>query len=138
MAEKEQMVYADREQLDAELMSAIEDIRSAETEAKRIVEQAEVSVKSVQLDGAARERALREQTSKAVASARQKAMRDALEKARAERTAKLDKAESESKKIQSAKRGQIDGLVNELYSSLLGGAASSKAPKKARAKKLKE
>lgn len=138
MSDKEQFIYADREQLDAELMSAIEDIRSAEAEAKLIVEKAEASVKAVQLDGAARERALREQTNKEIAATRERAMKNALQKASAERAARLNEAESESKRILSGKRAQIDELINELYSSLTGATSTAKAPKKSRAKKAKE
>lgn len=137
MAKHEEVTYIDREQLDAELMSTINDIRSAEAEAKHIVEQAEASVKGVQLDGAARERALREQTSKAIEAAKENALSSALEKAKSERSARLEKAEAERKNLMTAKRGQIDICIDELYSSLTGVAPSAK-PARTRSKKAKE
>lgn len=137
MAKQEQVTYIDREQLDAELMSTINDIRSAEAEAKHIVEQAEASVKGVQLDGAARERALREQTSKAIEAARENALSSALEKAQAERSARLEKAESERKNLMTAKREKIDACIDELYAALIGGAPSKKTTR-TRTNKAKE
>lgn len=138
MSKHDQVTYVDRERLDAELMSAINDIRSAEAEAKHIVEQAEASVKGVQLDGAARERALREQTGKAIEAARESALNSALEKAKTERAARLEKAEAERKNLMTAKRGQIDACIDELYSSLMGVAPNEKPAHKPRAKKTKE
>ena len=50
MANKKPAVeYAERESLDSELSAAIEHILSAEAEARRIIAQAEMSVKAIQL-----------------------------------------------------------------------------------------
>ena len=82
MADKKQQVeYADREELDAQLNSAIGEILSAEEQAGRIIAQAEASVKAIQLDGATREREMRDIGAKKIAAERDAALKAAAETA---------------------------------------------------------
>ena len=120
---KEQtVVYGDRETLDAELASAVNDILSAEQEAKRIIAQAEETVKSVQLDYSVREREMREGVSRLSAEARDKALHDAAERAEKERQQRVAAAEKEGAGLLKTKGKTIDELVKKLYASLGGKA----------------
>ncbi len=116
------IVYGDRETLDAELASAVGDILSAEQEAKRIIAQAEETVKSVQLDYAAREKTLREASSRLIAEARDKALMDAAGRAEKERLERVAASEKEGAGLLKTKSKTIDELVKKLYASLGGKA----------------
>ena len=116
------IVYGDRETLDAELASAVGDILSAEQEAKRIIAQAEETVKSVQLDYAAREKTLREASSRRIAEARDKALMDAAGRAEKERSERVAASEKEGAGLLKTKSKTIDELVKKLYASLGGKA----------------
>ena len=116
------IVYGDRETLDAELASAVNDILSAEQEAKRIIAQAEETVKSVQLDYSVREREMRETSTRLAAEARDKALREAAERAEKERAERVAASEKEGASLLKTKGKTIDELVKKLYASLGGKA----------------
>ena len=116
------IVYGDRETLDAELASAVSDILSAEQEAKRIIAQAEETVKSVQLDYSTREKTLRESSTRQIAEARDKALMDAAERAEKERQQRVAASEKEGASLLKTKSKTIDELVKKLYASLGGKA----------------
>lgn len=78
-----QLEYEDRETLDAQLNMTIGEILSAEEQAGRVVAQAEASVKAIQLDGATREREMRDNSAKKIAAERDAALKAAAENASA-------------------------------------------------------
>ena len=102
--------YRDRAELDEELNSAIGEILSAEEQAKRSVEHAEESVKAVQLDGATRERAMREDNARAVA--------EAIANADEECKKLVAEAEEQGKKLIASKRKSIEKRAAELFAQL--------------------
>ena len=121
--EKEKLTeYVDREQGDAELMSAIADILSAEEEAKRIIANAEATVKAIQLDGATLERDMRMQSNKAAADAHDKAIEAALSRAKAEREKLVAAATEDGEKLFASKKKDIDKAADELFRALGGKA----------------
>lgn len=121
--EKEKLTeYVDREQGDAELMSAIADILSAEEEAKRIIASAEATVKAIQLDGATAERDMRMQSNKAAADAHDRAIADAETRAKAEREKLVASAAADGEKLFASKKKDIDKAADELFRALGGKA----------------
>ncbi len=114
--------YGDRETLDAELTGAISEIMSAEAEARRIIAQAEASVKAIQLDGAARERDMRENNGKAVSNARTKALADAADAAEKELARIVEEAEQVGGKMLKEKKKLIEAQIKKLYVSVGGKA----------------
>ncbi len=119
MANKKPAVeYAERESLDSELSAAIEHILSAEAEARRIIAQAEMSVKAIQLDAATRERDLKSNAVGEAAIAKDKAIADAAARAEAECEKMRADAEKRGEQIVDANRKNIDKLATELLKSL--------------------
>ncbi len=112
--------YEDREKLDGELMGALNDILSAETEATRIIAKASESVKAIQQDGATRERDMKEQCDKAIAAAHDKAVADAMRRAEAEREKRIEAAKADGEKLFSSKQKDIEKLAKELYAAVGG------------------
>lgn len=118
---QQELNYIDREALDEELHGAIADILSAEEEAKHIIAQAEASVKAIQLDGATRERDMKEQSNKLIATARDTALGEALKRAQEDGNKRIADAEKNGESLLKSKQKQIDARINELYASLKGG-----------------
>lgn len=119
MANKKPAVqYAERENLDGELNAAIESILSAEAEARRIIAQAEMSVKAIQLDAATRERDLKASAVGEAAVAKDKAVADAVERAEAECEKMRADAEKRGNMIVDGNRKNIDKIAAELIKSL--------------------
>lgn len=116
MAEKQaSLEYRDRAELDDELNAAIGEILSAEEQAKRSVEHAEASVKAVQLDGATRERAMREDNARAIAEFKERAVADAVAKADEECKRLVSAAEENGKILIASKRKSIEKRAAELF-----------------------
>ena len=121
MADKKQQVeYADREELDAQLNSAIGEILSAEEQAGRIIAQAETSVKAIQLDGATREREMRDIGAKKIAAERDAALKAAAETASAECERRLAEVTAEASGLIKANAKKIQTIADELFKTLGG------------------
>lgn len=118
MKDKKEIQYADRETLDEDLEKAIAEIVAAEGEAALILEKAETTSKSTRLDGAARERTLREAFRKQAAAEKDKAVADAAARAEADCSALYEKAQKQGAELISSKSKDIDKVAKELFSSL--------------------
>ncbi len=117
MADKKQQVeYADREELDAQLNSAIGEILSAEEQAGRII----ASVKAIQLDGATREREMRDIGAKKIAAERDAALKAAAETASAECERRLAEVTAEASGLIKANAKKIQTIADELFKTLGG------------------
>ncbi len=110
--------YGDRETLDEDLEKAISDILAAEREASRILETAEASAKAIRLDGAARERTLRDAFRRESAANYEKAVADAARRADADCEALYAKAQKQGAELVSSKSGEIEKISAELFGSL--------------------
>lgn len=118
MGNKTQVTYEDRVTLDGELQAAIAEILSAETEAKSIIEQAEITVGSIRQDGAALERDMREANAQKIAEVRDETLSAALARAEEDRAERVAAAEREGEKLVASKKELIQKRINELYASL--------------------
>lgn len=116
----ETIAYADRDALDEDLQSVLAEIASAEEEAKRIVAQAEASVKAIQLDTANRERDMKERSKKITAQARDEALAAATARADKERARRVNAARDEGERLFTDKQKAIAARVKELYAALGG------------------
>ena len=117
-ANKATVEYASRESLDGELSAAIEDILSAEAEARRIIAQAENSVKAIQLDGATRERDMRAAAVSEAARNKEKAVEDAAARAEEECENMRAEAQKHGAALVANNRKNIEKLATELLKSL--------------------
>ena len=119
MSDKKATVeYEARESLDGELSATIDDILAAEAQARRIIEQAEMSVRSIQLDGATRERDMRSSAVGASARDREKAIEDAAARAEAECEKMRADAIRSGEALLANNRKNIEKLATELLKSL--------------------
>ena len=116
----ETIAYADRDALDEDLQSVLAEIASAEEEAKRIVAQAEASVKAIQLDTANRERDMKDRSKKITAQARDEALAAATARADKERARRVNAARDEGERLFADKQKAIAARVKELYAALGG------------------
>ncbi|MCH5165532.1 MAG: hypothetical protein J1G01_03930 [Clostridiales bacterium] len=116
----EEMIYEDREALDGELNNAIAEILSAEEQAKHTIAKAEETVKAVQLDGATRERDMKENSNKIMAKAHDEAISAAEARAVNECNRRIAAAEKKGEELIKSKQKQITERVNELYAMLEG------------------
>ena len=111
MAKKiEPVMYGDRDSLDENLQSVLAEVKSAEEEAKRIIAQAEASVKAIQLDAANRERDMKERSKTVTAAAR----------AQAEREKRVRAAEEQGERLIAEKQKAVAARTAELYAALGG------------------
>lgn len=122
MAKPEEMIYEDREALDAQLSGVIADILSAEREAKHIIAKAEENAKAIQLDGATRARNMREVSSRTIAEAKAQKTEDAVKRATAERERRVQKARESGEKLIKEKEKDINKQIDVLF-KMLGGKA---------------
>lgn len=113
-----ELTYEEREALDKQFESAVADILSAEREAKAIVEQAGESVRAIAADGAARERAMRDDASKAIASARAAALTDAEARGEMEANRIKNEAKERGEKLVASKQKDIKKIAAELFGTL--------------------
>ena len=118
MSDKKPVEYEARESLDGELSAAIADILAAEAESRRIVEQAEMSVKAIQLDGATRERDMRSNAVSESARTKEKALEDAAARAEAECEKMRTDAQTKGEALIANNRKNIEKLATELLKSL--------------------
>lgn len=116
----ETIAYADRDALDEDLQSVLAEIASAEEEAKRIVAQAEASVKAIQLDTANRERDMKDRSKKITAQARDEELAAATARADKERARRVNAARDEGERLFADKQKAIAARVKELYAALGG------------------
>ena len=116
----ETIAYADRDALDEDLQSVLAEIASAEEEAKRIVAQAEASVKGIQLDTANRERDMKDRSKKITAQARDEELAAATARADKERARRVNAARDEGERLFADKQKAIAARVKELYAALGG------------------
>ncbi|MDE6029434.1 MAG: hypothetical protein K2F90_03840 [Clostridiales bacterium] len=117
-----EIVYEDREALDAQLSGVIADILSAEREAKHIIAQAEENAKAIQLDGATRARSMREVSARTIAEAKAQKTEDAVKRAAAEREKRVQKAQEGGDKLVKDKEKEIAKQIDVLF-KMLGGKA---------------
>ncbi|MCH5163261.1 MAG: hypothetical protein J1G38_07240 [Clostridiales bacterium] len=121
MAKKQPIIsYEPREKLDGELEQAIGDILSAEDEAKRIIGRAEESVKAIGLDGATRERNMREHAETVAALKKSEAVKNAEKEADAAVADMIEKAHEKGKALVKEKSKAIEKRANELFDELRG------------------
>lgn len=121
MADKDrQLEYEDRETLDAQLNMTIGEILSAEEQAGRVVAQAEASVKAIQLDGATREREMRDNSAKKIAAERDAALKAAAENASAASEKRLAEVAAQAAALTKTNAKKIAALADELFKTLGG------------------
>ncbi len=121
MAKKiEPVMYGDRDSLDENLQSVLAEVKSAEEEAKRIIAQAEASVKAIQLDAANRERDMKERSKTVTAQAHDEAIAAAAARAQAEREKRVRAAEEQGERLISEKQKAVAARTAELYAALGG------------------
>lgn len=121
MADKNrQLEYEDRETLDAQLNMTIGEILSAEEQAGRVVAQAEASVKAIQLDGATREREMRDNSAKKIAAERDAALKAAAENASAASEKRLAEVAAQAAALTKTNAKKIAALADELFKTLGG------------------
>lgn len=118
MADKSELTYAPREEVDGELERAIGEILSAEDEAKRIVAQAEASVKAIQLDAATRERSARENVVREGAALKAAALEKAHERAEADSKKLVENARQKGKELTESKRTDMERCAKKLFAEL--------------------
>ena len=121
MAKKiEPVMYGDRDSLDENLQSVLAEVKSAEEEAKRIIAQAEASVKAIQLDAANRERDMKERSKTVTAQAHDEAIAAAAARAQAEREKRVRAAEEQRERLIAEKQKAVAARTAELYAALGG------------------
>ena len=121
MAKKiEPVMYGDRDSLDESLQSVLAEVKSAEEEAKRIIAQAEASVKAIQLDAANRERDMKERSKTVTAQAHDEAIAAAAARAQAEREKRVRAAEEQGERLIAEKQKAVAARTAELYAALGG------------------
>lgn len=121
MAKKiEPVMYGDRDSLDKNLQSVLAEVKSAEEEAKRIIAQAEASVKAIQLDAANRERDMKERSKTVTAQAHDEAIAAAAARAQAEREKRVRAAEEQGERLIAEKQKAVAARTAELYAALGG------------------
>lgn len=121
MADKNrQLEYEDRETLDAQLNMTIGEILSAEEQAGRVVAQAEASVKAIQLDGATREREMRDNSAKKIAAERDAALKAAAENASAASEKRLAEVAAQAAALTKTNAKKIAAIADELFKTLGG------------------
>lgn len=121
MAKKiEPVMYGDRDSLDENLQSVLAEVKSAEEEAKRIIAQAEASVKAIQLDAANRERDMKERSKTVTAQAHDEAIAAAAARAQAEREKRVRAAEEQGERLIDEKQKAVAARTAELYAALGG------------------
>lgn len=121
MAKKtEPVMYGDRDSLDENLQSVLVEVTSAEEEAKRIIAQAEASVKAIQLDAANRERDMKERSKTVTAQAHDEAIAAAAARAQAEREKRVRAAEEQGERLIAEKQKAVAARTAELYAALGG------------------
>ncbi len=120
MASKPDVEYGEREALDGELAHAVDEILAAEVQATQIIEKAEASAKAIQLDGAARERAMRDEYARADAKYRADALAATGKRADAECEKLVAAAQKDGEKLVAAKKADIEKRAKELFSALGG------------------
>ncbi len=121
MAKKiEPVMYGDRDSLDENLQSVLAEVKSAEEEAKRIIAQAEASVKAIQLDAANRERDMKERSKTVTAQAHDEAIAAAAARAQAEREKRVHAAEEQGERLIAEKQKAVAARTAELYAALGG------------------
>lgn len=116
----ESVSYEPRDRLDGELENAIGEILSAEAEARHIIEQAQSSVKAIELDAASRERESRDRALKESAAMREKSASDAAARAEADAQKLVSDAEKRGAELLESKRKEIDARAKQLFKELLG------------------
>lgn len=114
----EELKYDNRDLLDSELVGAITDILSAEAQARVIIEQAEVSANAVRLDGATRERNLREAYERENATYRDRVIAEAKQKADAQCKKLIEDACAQGDKLVKEKQPIIKKRAAELLDSI--------------------
>ena len=121
MAKKiEPVMYGDRDSLDENLQGVLAEVKSAEEEAKRIIAQAEASVKAIQLDAANRERDMKERSKTVTAQAHDEAIAAAAARAQAEREKRVRAAEEQGERLIAEKQKAVAARTAELYAALGG------------------
>ena len=120
--EAKDMVYENREELDARLSDVISDILSAEQEAKHIIERAEESAKAVAHGGAVQMRTMREESSRMITEAKAKKAEDASRRAAEEREKRVKQARQKGEKLIKEKEKAIAEQINRLFEGLGGKA----------------
>ncbi len=102
------------------MQSVLAEVKSAEEEAKRIIAQAEASVKAIQLDAANRERDMKERSKTVTAQAHDEAIAAAAARAQAEREKRVRAAEEQGERLISEKQKAVAARTAELYAALGG------------------
>lgn len=117
---EQEIVYVARGELDEALTAAIDDILSAEQEAKRIIAEAEQEIAAIRAESSAKERELREKYNAENAAARDKLVDDAAKRAEKDVASKMQTALSEGDKLVAEKKALITKQIAKLYSELGG------------------
>lgn len=119
-SEKQTMTYESREELDKSFETAVNDILSAEREAKAIVEQADETVRELSRDVAAREKEMREAQRLALKAARAEAIKTACEDGEKQAEQIKQRAQKAGDELVAQKQKQISKLADELFAAVGG------------------
>lgn len=118
--DKKAMTYESREELEKNFETAVNDILSAEREAKSIADQADETVRELSRDAAVREREMREAHRLAVKSMRAEAIAAAVRDGEKQAEQIRSHAQKAGDELVAQKQKQIQESADELFAAVGG------------------
>ena len=118
--DKKAMTYESREELEKNFETAVNDIRSAEREAKSIADQADETVRELSRDAAVREREMREAHRLAIKSMRAEAIAAAVRDGEKQAEQIRSHAQKAGDELVAQKQKQIQESADELFAAVGG------------------
>ena len=118
--DKKAMTYESREELEKNFETAVNDILSAEREAKSIADQADETVRELSRDAAVREREMREAHRLAIKSMRAEAIAAAVRDGEKQAELIRSHAQKAGDELVAQKQKQIQESADELFAAVGG------------------
>ena len=118
--DKKAMTYESREELEKNFETAVNDILSAEREAKSIADQADETVRELSRDAAVREREMREAHRLAIKSMRAEAIAAAVRDGEKQAEQIRSHAQQAGDELVAQKQKQIQESADELFAAVGG------------------
>ena len=119
-SDKKTMTYESREELEKSFETAVNDILSAEREAKSIADQADETVRELSRDVAVREREMREAHRLAIKSMRAEAIAAAVRDGEKQAEQIRSHAQKAGDELVAQKQKQIQESADELFAAVGG------------------
>ena len=119
-SDKKTMTYESREELEKSFEPAVNDILSAEREAKSIADQADETVRELSRDAAVREREMREAHRLAIKSMRAEAIAAAVRDGEKQAEQIRAHAQKAGDELVAQKQKQIQESADELFAAVGG------------------